>query len=670
MHPAYKLMLIAWVAVAAWVAFVIFTNRKVHPRALFALFMVELWERFSYYGMRAILVLYMTSELINGGFAFDDAKAYGIYGAYGALVYLTPIIGGYFADKMMGFRKAIVWGALLMAAGQFTLFMDNQTTFFIGLALLVVGNGFFKPNISSMIGKFYPEGDPRRDGAFTIFYMGINIGAFLTPLTCGAIGEIEGWRWGFLAAGIGMLLGYFIFKWAQTKEFYEEYGLKPEGADDVVMLGMNSKVLPYAATVLLIVIAWVLLKNDDVVDVMLLIVGGSVLAYLLYSSTKYEETQKHRIWVIVILLLFTTVFWTFFELAGSAMNLFTFRNVNRNLANGSELTTTFFQSINPFFIMVFAPIYSWMWIKLAQAKKEPAAPYKFAVGLVLLGLGFLALTLGKGAAVAGLIPVFFLVMLYLLHTLGELALSPVGLSMVTKLAPVKIVALLMGIWFLSSSIAHQAGKHIARFTAVEEAKILVSESLQSCMDDEILKNAVKEEFFLDWLNDNTKVKRGDVNPCQKYLTNGTDSTEFMLCRDPQPLERSLIRPSFVQFLNEKAGGSKTYQVGKIQFKEAKEKAEKLKNEDVRNEKLEESYVSFLTTSSEYSDPNNVKILPRLEALPILDQTASGKVVVCLRQDSLGLALSVFRQLGLFAIGCGVLLFLLGPIIARWMHGIK
>ncbi|MBK7406742.1 MAG: peptide MFS transporter [Saprospirales bacterium] len=670
MHPAYKLMLIAWVAVAAWVAFVIFTNRKVHPRALFALFMVELWERFSYYGMRAILVLYMTSELINGGFAFDDAKAYGIYGAYGALVYLTPIIGGYFADKMMGFRKAILWGALLMAAGQFTLFMDNQTTFYIGLALLVVGNGFFKPNISSMIGRFYKDGDPRRDGAFTIFYMGINIGAFLTPLTCGAIGEIEGWRYGFLTAGVGMLLGYAIFQWAQRSKWYEEYGLVPEGANEVSFIGMNAKILPYVTTAVLIGIAWLLLKNDDIVDIMLAIVGSSVLAYLLYSSTKYEEVQKHRIWVIVILLLFTTVFWTFFELAGSALNLFTARNVNKNLSNGMELTTTFFQAVNPFFIMIFAPVYSWLWIKLAKADKEPAAPYKFATGLVLLGLGFLALNMGKSAAVAGLIPAFFLVALYLLHTLGELTLSPVGLSMVTKLAPAKIVAVLMGIWFLSSSIAHQAGKYIARFTAIQEANILKGDSFQSCMEDDVLKNAVKKEFFIDWLADNSKVKPGDSDPCQKYLTNGIDSVQYMLCHDPQSLEASLIHPQFIQYLNEQAGGRQTYQVGRFQYLEYKEKAEKIKDEKARKKALDESFHSFLTINSEYSDPGNIRIVPKMEAWTMLDQTSSGKLVACLRQDSLVLALSVFRKLGLFAIACGGLLFLLGPIIARWMHGIK
>lgn len=640
MHPAYQLMLIAWVAVAAWVAFVIFTNRHIHPRALFALFMVELWERFSYYGMRAILVLYMTSELLDGGFAYDDAKAYGIYGAYGALVYLTPIIGGYFADKMMGFRKAILWGALLMAAGQFTLFLNNEVTFFIGLALLVVGNGFFKPNISSMIGRFYPQGDPRRDGAFTIFYMGINIGAFLTPLTCGAIGEIEGWHWGFLTAGVGMLLGYAIFQWAKKGGWYEENGLEPEGADTVNLWGMSGKVIPYVATVVLIGVAWLLLKNDDVVDIMLAVVGGGIILYLLYSSTKYDEVQKHRIWVIVILLLFTTVFWTFFELAGSALNLFTARNVNKNIG-GAELTTTFFQAVNPLFIMIFAPIYSWMWIKLARADKEPAAPYKFATGLVLLGLGFLVLNLGKGAAVAGLIPAFFLVGLYLLHTLGELTLSPVGLSLVTKLAPAQIVAFLMGIWFLSSSIAHQAGKHIARFTAVQETSILQGEFVQGCLEDDVLRDAIKQPFFLEWLDSESK-----------------------------SLEVSLVDGEFINHLNTQAAGARQYFAGKIQIQELKEKADKIENPEAKEEALEDSYFTFLSSDPQYSDPANVKILPKAEARAMMDKTDSGELLSCLRQESLGLALKVFRWLGFFAIGCGGLLFLLGPLISRWMHGIK
>lgn len=662
-------MIIAWLVVAAWVLLVIFSNRKVHPKVLFALFMVELWERFSYYGMRAILVLYMTSELVNGGFGFDDAKAYGIYGAWGALIYLTPIIGGYFADKMMGFRRAVVWGGLLMAAAQFTLFLDNKYLFYLGLAFLVVGNGFFKPNISTMVGQFYKEGDPRRDGAFTIFYMGINIGAFLTPLTCGAIGEIEGWPWGFFTAGIGMLTGFVLFTLAKSRGWLENVGLVPEGADKIKYLGITGKQIPYFSTIILVGLAWILLRNDDVVDVILLIVGVGIFAYLLYVSTKYEKIQMHRIWVIAILLLFTTVFWTFFELAGSALNLFTARNVDKSL-NGMELTTTFFQAVNPFFIVLFAPVFSWLWIKLANAKMEPAAPYKFATGLVLLGLGFLILNIGRGAAVAGLIPAFFLVLLYMMHTLGELTLSPVGLSLVTKLAPLQIVGFLMGMWFLSSSIAHQAGKHIARFTAVEEAKIITGDAFQGCLEDITLKDALKQEFFTDWLADNTLIKKGKPDPCQKYLTNGTDSTMYLLCRDPQALEASLVHPRFLEHLNQQAAGRQTYYAGKIQLKERLEKANKIKNKEAREEKIEESYVEFLTTDATYADPGNVIVLPKEEARLMTDQTASGKLIGCLRQDSLDLALGVFKMLGFIAIGCGLLLFLLAPMISKWMHGIK
>lgn len=640
MHPAYKLMIIAWVAVAAWVVFVIFTNRKVHPKALFALFMVELWERFSYYGMRAILVLYMISEVADGGFAFDDGTAYGIYGAYGALVYLTPIIGGYFADKMMGFRKAIIWGALLMAAGQFTLFLDNETTFFIGLALLVIGNGFFKPNISSMIGGFYPAGDPRRDGAFTIFYMGINIGAFLTPLTCGAIGEIEGWRWGFLTAGVGMFLGYLIFLWAQKQGIYEDQGLVPEGADDVKIAGIGNKLLPYVATIIMVPLAWFLIKQNDIVDIILAIIGGGILIYLLFvEAPKYDKEQKEKIWVIVILLFFTTVFWTFFELAGSAMNVFTERNVNKSMF-GFEFETTFFQSVNPLFIMIFAPIYSWMWIKLSQSGKEPAAPYKFGVGLILLGLGFVVLNMGEGAAMAGLVPAFFLCMLYLLHTLGELALSPVGLSLVTKLAPVKIVGFLMGIWFLSSSIAHQAGKHIAKLTEVKEWEIVAGDSFQGCLEDGTVKAALMEEFAQTYIEENG-------------------------------LDNNLVNDEFVNHLNSKGGT--TYYAGKIQIKEGKERAESIGNPDKQAKEMEKSYLSFLTTDQAYADPGDnskLQVLSKADATSLVENSAQGKVISCLRNDSLGIGLGVFRSLGYFAIGCGILLFLLGPIISRWMHGIK
>ncbi|KFD38580.1 peptide MFS transporter [Schleiferia thermophila] len=636
MHPAYKLMFIAWAAVAAWVAFVIILNRKIHPKALFALFMVELWERFSYYGMRAILVLYMTSELAKGGFAFDDAKAYGIYGAYGALVYLTPILGGFFADKIMGFRNAIIWGALLMAAGQFTLFLNNQATFYIGLALLVIGNGFFKPNISSMIGRFYPEGDPRRDGAFTIFYMGINIGAFLTPLTCGAIGEIEGWQYGFLTAGIGMVLGFLIFLWAQRKGWYENHGLRPEEPAKPIVKGIGNTVLPYLTTILLVPVAWVLILKNDVVDVMLAVLAIGILGYLLFLAAKYDTVQKQRIWVIVLLLLFTTVFWTFFELAGSAMNLFTERNVNKTFL-GMTFTTTFFQSVNPLFIMLFAPVFSWLWITLGKSGKEPAAPYKFAVGLSLLGLGFLVLTLGNTAAKAGLVPAFFLIMLYLLHTLGELTLSPVGLSLVTKLSPAKIVGMLMGIWFLSSSIAHQAGKHIARFTTVSEAKIISNPEFKKYVSDERLFKVLSSENFITQLKEMSTEK---ALTSEQTLTN---------------LNEGLEKP--------------VYAVATLQIREAVERANELSNELLRTRALEESKKTFLIYADN-DDTRDYGIIPQEEASKLLESSISGLVISSLRNDSLNLGLGVFRNLGLFAIGCGVVLFLLGPMVSRWMHGIK
>jgi len=497
MHPLYKVMLFAWIGVAVWVFLVIFSQRKVHPKALFYLFFTELWERFSYYGMRAILVLYMTSELIKGakgGFGFEDAKAYGIYAAYGALVYTTPILGGLIADKIMGFRKAIIWGAILMAAGQFTLMLPginlnlgsfalnlpDVNFFFTGLALLIIGNGFFKPNISSLIGKFYGEGDPRRDGAFTLFYMGINIGAFLTPLTCGTIGELEGWKYGFMLAGIGMVAGLIIFLIGKANNAYQDKGYMSEEAvklnEEKKIVGMKPINFVYLASFLAIPLIWLLINHNEVVDILLAFIGVGMIIFIFIMSFRYDVAPRQRLWVIIMLLIFTAIFWSFFELAGSALTLFTDRNVDKTImlfGNEFTLTTTFFIAINPLCIMFFAPIYSWMWLKLGKAKIEPPAPVKFAIGLILLGVGFLVLNLGKGAAVGGMVAAIFVILMYLFHTLGELALSPVGLSMVTKLAPAKLVGFIMGFWFLSSAIAHQAGKHIANATAVDESMSVV-----------------------------------------------------------------------------------------------------------------------------------------------------------------------------------------------------
>jgi POT family proton-dependent oligopeptide transporter len=435
-------------------------------------------------------------------------------------VYLTPLLGGLLADKMLGFRRAIIWGAILMAAGQFTLSTSSGTEFvskvqyderikagetpeqivagrsaaagnewllFVGLALLVIGNGFFKPNISSLIGKFYPQGDPRRDGAFTIFYMGINMGAFLAPLTCGAVAEIEGWKYGFLLAGIGMVTGLLIFLYTTRTGVLEQYADPPAGADGAP--APLSKMIPVIiGTFALVPLAVFLMRPNPgleeglqngvasvialftdkpvdlsslaLMDVLLGVVGLLAIAYMMKLSFGYPVEERQRIWVIVVLLFFTTVFWTFFELAGSALNLFTDENVDKTFL-GMELTASAYQAANALFIMIFAPVFSVMWVWLAKKNMDPPAPLKFAIGLLLLGAGFLVLNVGKGFATAGIVPALFLILLYLLHTLGELALSPVGLSLVTKLAPAKVVGFMMGFWFLSSAIAHQAGKWIA-----------------------------------------------------------------------------------------------------------------------------------------------------------------------------------------------------------------
>ncbi len=498
-------MILAWVFCIGWSAFVIMTQKNVHPKALFYLFFVELWERFSYYGMRALLVLYMVAEIADGGFGFEEGKAYGIYASYGAMVYATPLIGGYLAEKYLGYRKAIMWGAILMALGHFAMAFENNTVFLLALGLLILGNGFFKPNISSLIGKYYGLKDPRRDGAFTIFYMGINIGAFLTPLTCGYIGQTFGWHYGFGIAGIGMVIGLIVFLIAAKSGSLGDKGLPPgtladedsadkdgipnvfeddhlidshltegaveEGTYDLspgkpmATPGLNrTDLIIYACTFLALPILFFLINHNEILDYTLpVLIGGAWVSLMVWSFTQ-EKVDGDRLRVLLIMFFFPVIFWTFFELAGSALTIFTLKNVEMP----SWLTAASFQSINPFFIMMFAPVFSWLWIKLSQRNIEPNAPVKFSIGLVLLGLGFLVLNIGVGMSDGAKISWLFMVALYFLHTMGELTLSPVGLSLVTKLSPMKVVGLIMGFWMMTSSLAHLVGGWIAKYTAVPD----------------------------------------------------------------------------------------------------------------------------------------------------------------------------------------------------------
>ncbi|WP_375760516.1 peptide MFS transporter [Corallococcus exercitus] len=386
--------------------------RKGHPPGLYLLFATEMWERMSYYGMRGLLVLFLTDK-VRGGFGWSTADALGLYGTYTGLVYLTPILGGYIADRFIGQRKAVVLGGALMVIGHLLLALPGISIFYAGLGFLIIGNGFFKPNISTMVGGLYPAGDGRRDGAFTIFYMGINLGAVLGNFICGTLGERVGWHWGFGSAGVGMTLGLIIFM-ALAKRYLGTVGLAPEPR-------------PAAAQT----------TTPD------------------GKHHAFSRQEWDRIIVIFIIALFVVAFWTGFEQAGGLMNLYTDQKVDRSMF-GWEVPTTWFQNFNSVFIVTLAPVFAAVWSSLAAKGKDLSIPVKMSLGLIFLSVGF-AFMLGasKESAADGKAAAWWVIMAYLFHTMGELCLSPVGLSMVSKVAPQRVVSAMMGVWFLANAVANK-----------------------------------------------------------------------------------------------------------------------------------------------------------------------------------------------------------------------
>ena len=461
-----------------------------HPKGLFYLFFAELWERFSYYGMRALLTLYMVNEffLYIKDEAAREEMSIGIFAAYGSLVYATPVIGGMIADKFIGFKKSILLGGILMALGHFFMafYFDaedftngmfgmpiqdiNGLFFYTALALLIVGNGFFKPNISTMVGRLYDDGDKRRDSGFTIFYMGINIGAFLAPLACGYLGMSEDWGWhyGFGAAGIGMLIG-LIFFWRGIEDgVFGNNGEQPEEYRNKKMYGLRTDYFFYLIALLMVPLSAFLVKFNAFEVIGELHLHSSILIGLLIiilaiiskNMMDLSRIENFRLITVLVLTLFITVFWSFFELAGTAITLFAERNVNLVLMNASQTN-----AINPGYIMFLAIPFSLMWVALAKAQKNPTTPIKFALGILQLGLGFLVFAMSaQFMDDAGKTPFLFLILGYFLMTTGELFISPIGLSKVTELSPKKMTAFMMGVYFLSSSFAHYISKFIANAT--------------------------------------------------------------------------------------------------------------------------------------------------------------------------------------------------------------
>jgi POT family proton-dependent oligopeptide transporter len=435
-----------------------------HPRGLYILFFTELWERFSFYGMRALLVLYLTKEL-----SFSDDKAYGIYGAYGTLVYTTPVIGGLLADRLLGYQRAIMLGAMLMALGHFCLAVPHPLFFYSALAFLIAGNGLFKPNISSLVGQLYGQDDPRRDAGFTVFYLGINIGAFLAPLACGFIGQTYGWHYGFGLAGIGMLTGLTVFLLGRRR--LKGLGLPP--SPKVLrtrLLGrLSVRNVIYLSIILSLLILGLLVLYNRLTGWILIAVGVAAVGWLLYLAFASPWIERERLLVVFILTLFAVIFFAFFEQAGSSINLFTDRNVDREVF-GWHIPASLFQAINPMFIILLAPVFSALWPRLGRRHLEPPTPVKFALGILLLAAGFGVFGLGASLAGAdGRTSTIWLLLGYLLITTGELSLSPVGLSMVTRLAPAKVVGMLMGVWFLSAAFAHYIAALIAKLTSTPDA---------------------------------------------------------------------------------------------------------------------------------------------------------------------------------------------------------
>ncbi|WP_017664488.1 peptide MFS transporter [Porphyrobacter sp. AAP82] len=429
-----------------------------HPKGLFVLFFAEMWERFSYYGMRALLIFYLTKHWL-----FDDAQAGVIYGAYTALVYITPVLGGYLADKYLGQRKAVTYGAVLLTFGHFLMGFEGNggqdaaslNIFWLALAFIIVGSGFLKANISVIVGQLYPRTDVRRDGAYTIFYMGINLGAFLGSLLCGYLGETYGWSYGFGAAGFGMLLGLVVF--TVFKPLLLGRGEAPIALSKGLEWGI------YAIGILAVGVCWWMVQNQSVVGTLLGLAGAALVAYVLFTAVvKLPAEDRDRIFAAMFLIVGSILFWALFEQAGSSLNLYTDRYVDR-----AGVPASTFQSINAFYIVALAPVFATLWTWLGKKGLEPSAPAKFGLALMQLGGGFLVLV--AGAATGEMTPVVFIFLIYLLHTTGELCLSPVGLSAMNRLAPAHMASLIMGTWFFASATGNFAAGLIAAATGSEAA---------------------------------------------------------------------------------------------------------------------------------------------------------------------------------------------------------
>jgi len=431
-----------------------------HPRGLSTLFFTEMWERFSYYGMRALLILFMTAPAAQGGLGFDTVVAGAIYGLYTSSVYMACLPGGWIADRLVGPRRAVLYGGILIAAGHFSMAVPSLATFYLGLTLIVLGTGLLKGNVAVIVGHLYTKEDQRRDAGFSIFYMGINLGAFIAPLVCGYLGQRVSWHAGFGAAGVGMTLG--LVQYVMGAGNLGDAGVRPAQPLDARTKTTAAIVAgALLALGLAVFVGAIPVTAKQIADAAgLALLGGSVAFFgWLLLTPGWQPIERRRLYAIAILFIAATLFWSQFEQAGSTLNLFGDRATRTQIA-GWTFPSSYYQSLQPLFIITFAPIFAWVWIALGS--KEPSSPTKFSIGLFCVGAGFAVVAVAAiFASNGGKVSPWWLVATYLLHTWGELALSPVGMSAMTKLAPARIGGLIMGVWYLSISIGNFTGGRIS-----------------------------------------------------------------------------------------------------------------------------------------------------------------------------------------------------------------
>ncbi|MDJ0460377.1 oligopeptide:H+ symporter [Streptomyces sp. H27-C3] len=425
-----------------------------HPRGLATLFMTEMWERYSFYGMRALLVLYLSASVADGGLGFDTATAVAVYSVYNAMVYLLALPGGWFGDRVWGARKTVAISGTIIMIGHFLLALPAEISFFIGLAFIAAGSGLLKANISTMVGHLYPDkNDPRRDGGFTIFYMGINLGAFVAPLTIGYVGQKVNWHYGFAMAGVGMALG-LAFYFLGFRNLAEKSNHVPSPLSDAERAATIKKMLTWLA---IAVVAYAVIGGTGSFTINWVLWPLTILGLLLPTwyifrikrDPELDKVEKSRMSAYVWFFVAAAIFWGIYDQTGSTLSLFAEKSTATTLL-GFDFPTSWFQSLNPLYVMALAPVFAWVWVALNRHKREPSTLVKFTFGLVLIGISFGVMMLAQSAAAGGaMVTPLWLASVYLIQTVGELTLSPVGLSLTTKLAPAKYASQMMGVWFLA-----------------------------------------------------------------------------------------------------------------------------------------------------------------------------------------------------------------------------